>query len=136
MKKEPKKFSCNLENDVYYEIKKIADQRNESMGKVVNRILKQYCGLENIVSAQDILIANLQRVLRSELKKTENRLATLAAKSAITGATNENLTLYLLKKMQEPNIQMVKDAARKRGVAYVKQPLEEIMMAYEDEGEK
>lgn len=135
MKKEPKKFSCNLENDVYYEIKKIADQRNESMGKVVNRVLKQYCGLENTVNAQDIFTAHLQRVIRSELKKTENRLASLAAKSAITAATSENLTLYLLKKMQEPNLQMVKDAARKRGVAYVKQPLEEIMMAY-DEGEK
>lgn len=121
-----------LDDNTYLALKALAEKRNESISIVVRRILSRSLQSNTALDASDILLSTVRKAVATELRQTENRLASLSAKAAITAATAENLSAYILKQMNEPDINQVRNAARSRGVAYVREPLEKIMAAYPD----
>jgi|GEM_PF-4206397 len=126
-------LTIRLNKQNYYALKTLAEKRGESLAVVIRRFLMAGLQSEIALDAKDVLLAAVKKVLAQELRKTENRLSSLCAKAAISSASTEYLAAYILKNMDEPNLQNVRDACRKRGVVYVKEPLERIMQAYEDE---
>lgn len=128
-------LTIRINNDIYIALKALADKRGESMAVVTRRILSQSLQSNSALDATDILLSTVRKAVALELRQTENRLASICAKTAITSATTENLVTYMLKSYNEPNLQTVRSAARKRGVAYIREPLEQIMEAYSGEEE-
>ena len=124
-----------LDEPTHLALRAMADKRGESMSVVTRRILSKSLQSNSALDATDILLSTVRKAVAQELRQTENRLANICAKAAIASASTENLATYVLKNMKEPNFQMVRDAARKRGVAYIREPLEQIMQAYSEESD-
>ena len=121
-----KRINIRVDDTTFKLLENLASKRGESISSVARRILSSNLQQEVALSAQDVLISTVRKAIKQELKQTENRLASLSAKSAISAATSENLSSYILKILNEPNIQGVRDACRKRAVAYIREPLEQI----------
>lgn len=124
-----RRITIRVDKTTYQLLETLASKRGESLSVVARRILDNNLQSEVAVDAQDVLVSVVRKAVSLELRQSENRLASLSAKAAITSASNENLSSYILKLLNEPNLQGVRDACRKRGVAYVKEPLEQIMQA-------
>ena len=121
-----KRINIRVDDTTFKLLENLASKRGESISSVARRILSSNLQQEVALSAQDVLISTVRKAIKQELKQTENRLASLSAKSAISAATSENLSSYILKILNEPNLQAVRDACRKRAVAYIREPLEQI----------
>jgi uncharacterized protein (DUF1778 family) len=121
-----KRINIRVDDATFKLLENLASKRGESISSVARRILSSNLQQEVALSAQDVLISTMRKAIKQELKQTENRLASLSAKSAISAATSENLSSYLLKLLNEPNVTGVRDACRKRAVAYIREPLEQI----------
>lgn len=134
-KRITRKITVHLDEKTYQLLTTIAGKRDESRSKVARRILSQ--NLENQVAldVQDVLVLAVRKAVAQELRQTENRLANLVSKTAITSASTENLVSRALVLLKEPDVSGVRTACRKRGVAFVREPLERIMKAYENEVE-
>jgi negative regulator of replication initiation len=128
-----KKMTIHIDNETYQLLVTLADKRGESISKIVRRILYENLESQVALEAQDALLSITRKAVARELRIVEDRLASLSAKAAITSASTENLVSYVLKLLYEPNIPGVRDACRKRGVAYVREPLNQIMQAYSSE---
>ena len=136
MGNKSEKITVRLDKDTYQRLTAMANKQDESISHFTRRALSQYLGTQEAIDAQDVLLSTTRKAIALELRQTENRLASLASKAAITSATAENLVSYVLKLLHEPNIPGVRDACRKRGVAYVREPLNQIMQAYSSEEDK
>jgi len=126
-----RRITIRVDDTTYQLLETLASKRGEPLSVVARRILDNNLQSEVALDAQDVLISTVRKAVALELRQTENRLASLSAKAAITSASTENLAAYIIQKMNEPNVQGVKDACRKRGVAYIKEPLEQIIQAAE-----
>lgn len=126
-------LTIRLNDKTYDALKALSNKRGESMAAVARRILATNLDIEIALDASDALSGIVRKVVANELRKTENRLASICTKTAISSATTENLTTYIINQMNVPNLSIVRDAARKRGVAYIREPLDQIMQAYSDE---
>lgn len=130
-----KKITIRVPEDDYQIIQINAAKNGETISYYLRKIISREIKSDAALTNQDALITAVRKAIRLELKNTENRLASLAAKTAITSATTENLVAYIVKHQSEHNLQEVRNACRKRGVAYVREPLEKIMQAYDEGGD-
>ena len=125
------RITLRLDDTTNQMLEALAAKRGESVSEVARRILTKNLQSEIALDAQDVLIAAVRKAIAAELRQTENRLASLSAKAAISASTAEYIASYITKLCGEPNVQGVRDTCRKRAVAYVKEPLEQIMAAGE-----
>lgn len=130
-----KKITIRVPEDDYQIIQINAAKNGETISYYLRKIISREIKSDAALTNQDALITAVRKAIRLELKNTENRLASLAAKTAITSATTENLVAYIVKHQSEHNLQEVRNASRRRGVAYVREPLEKIMQAYDEGGD-
>lgn len=129
-------ITVRVDEGTYKLLTNMANRRNESISRVTRRVITQSLQTEVATDAQDALVSIVRKAIALELRKTENRLASLSSKAAITSASTENLVSYVLKLLHEPNITGVREACRKRGVAYIREPLNQIMQAFPSESEE
>lgn len=132
-KKNFRQFTVRLDDQTYQQLKVHAVNRGESMAEIARRLLTESLQTDNAVTSQNVLLSLVRAAVGKELRRTENRLANLSSKAAISAAAAENLLVYMLRIMNEPNFVAVRGECRKRGVAYVREPLEQIMQAYGDD---
>lgn len=133
-KKNLHQFTLRLDDQTYRQLKVHAVNRGESMAEVARRLLIGSLQTDNAVSSQNVLLPLVREAISKELRRSENRLANLSSKAAISAMTSENLLVYILKKyMNEPNFIAVQGACKKKGVAYSREPLEKIIQAYGDD---
>ncbi len=132
-KKNLHQFTVRLDDQTYQQLKVHAVNRGESMAEIARRLLTESLQTDNAVTSQNVLLSLVRAAVGKELRRTENRLANLSSKAAISAAAAENLLVYMLRIMNEPNFVAVRGECRKRGVAYVREPLEQIMQAYGDD---
>lgn len=125
-----RRITIRVDDTTYQLLETLASKRGEPLAVVARRILDNNLQSEVALDAQDVLISTVRKAVASELRQTENRLASLSSKAAISAAATENLVVYMLKFLKEPNFMAVRDQCKKRGVAYVREPLEQIMQAY------
>jgi len=128
-----RKVSIRLDDTIYQLLVVTAKKRGEPVSAVARRILTDSLQATTISDAQDLLLSHVRKAIRLELRSIENRLASLTAKAAISSASAENLVSRVLVLLKEPNISGVRDVCRKRGVAYIREPLDQIIQAYESE---
>lgn len=119
-------------SDEVYQILKLQSEKNQtSIAQICKKIIEQETRKEHALTAQDILLATMRKAIRLELKVTENRIANLSAKSAITSATCENISYLILKNQNQQNPSQVRDMARKRAVAYLRENLNDLINLYQ-----
>lgn len=128
-----RQVTIRLDEPTYFALKVMAEKRGESMTVVARRILSASMQSNNALDASDILITTVRKAVARELRQTENRLGSICAKAAIASASNEVLSTRVLKLLNEPNLLAVRDEARKRGVAFIREPLDQIMKAYQED---
>lgn len=132
-KKNLHQFTVRLDDQTYQQLKVHAVNRGESMAEIARRLLVESLQTDNAVTSQNVLLSLVRAAVGKELRRTENRLANLSSKAAISAAAAENILVYMLRLLNEPNFVAVRGECRKRGVAYVREPLEQIMQAYGDD---
>ena len=123
-------FTIRVDDQTYRQLKVHAVNRGESMAEVTRRLLVNALQTDSLTTSQDTLLALIRIAIAKELRRSENRLANLSSQAAISATTTENLMVYMLKNMNEPNFMAVRGECRKRGVAYIREPLEQIVQAY------
>lgn len=131
-----RRITIRIDDTTYQLLETLANKRGEPLSVIARRILDNNLQSEVALDAQDVLITAVRKAVASELRQTENRLANLSSKAAISAAATENLVVYMLKFLKEPNFMAVRDQCKKRGVAYVREPLEQIMQAYGEQKEQ
>ncbi|HBQ26670.1 MAG TPA: hypothetical protein DD791_09795 [Syntrophomonas sp.] len=130
------RLSIRVDQKTYNLLQTQAARRGESMSRVARRILQNNLQSEAAVDSQEVLLSVVRTAIAKELRRSENRLASISSKAAISAAATENLMVYMLKIMNEPNFKAIRGECRKRGVAYVREPLEQIMQAYGEHKER
>lgn len=125
-----KRITIRLSDTTYQMLANFASKRGEPVAQAARRILAHNLENETALDAQDVLVLAVRKAIAQEMRRTETRLANLASKTAITSASTENLVSRLLVLLNEPDVPGVRNACRKRGVAFVREPLEQIMQAY------
>ncbi|MEI4908303.1 hypothetical protein Q8G40_29925, partial [Klebsiella pneumoniae] len=73
----------------------------------------------------DTLTPLLRRIIKEEFKVSENRMAKIMAKTANAAATTMYMTYQALRDLGTRDMPKIYEAARKKGVAFVKTPLDE-----------
>lgn len=126
-----KLLQTRVDSKVFNLFKEITAQKGMSTSEYLRRLVNREIKNDAALSSQDQLTAAVRKAIRLELKTTENRLANLAAKSVITSATAERISYLILKNQNHPNASMVRDLARKKAVAYLRENLNEILETYE-----
>lgn len=133
MTEKQHRINIRIDQETYNLLKTQSARRGESMSQIARRMLAGNLQSESALDSQDALITAVRKAISQELRRTENRLANLASKTAITSASTENLVSRALVLLNEPDVSGIRTACRKRGVAFVREPLEQIMQAYEEE---
>jgi 2-iminoacetate synthase ThiH len=106
----------------------LAGSRKEPLASNVRRIL--IAGLNTEIAEQglEIVTASVRKVIRSELKSTENRLAALGAKASISAGISEHMLTTLFERSIAGDVpekrrqaKAIHDEARKKAVSGLKQ---------------
>ena len=118
-----KRINIRVDDTTFKLLENLASKRGESISSVARRILSSNLQQEVALSAQDVLISTVRKAIKQELKQTENRLASLSAKSAISAATSENLSSYLLRVNEQI---LGKRRLPEAGGGLYREPLEQI----------
>jgi len=124
-------IKVRLDSKNYNLLRNLTAQKGESISYYVRKLILNEIRNESALNAQDALTAAVRKAINLELKTTENRLANLAAKGAITAATAENLVYLVLKNQNQQNPQLARGLARKRAVAYLRENLDQLLELYD-----
>ena len=76
----------------------------------------------------DTLTPILRKLIKEEFKVSENRIAKIVSKSANAAATAMYMCYQVLASLGTKNMPTIYEAARKKGVNFVKTPLDELMI--------
>jgi hypothetical protein len=107
-------------DDLYNAVKGIAAQKGVTMADVCRELLEEAIGRQQGEQSQDYLLALVKRAVREEIKPTEERLAKISAKNAITSGTSMCMSMQVLEETGY-NTQEVYTKARKKAVALLKE---------------
>lgn len=119
------RVNVTMELDCHKELAKLATKRNCTIPEVIREFIDE--GMSNNYAIDNIdLITNIIREqLKVLLDPAVNRIAALTSKTCVQSATAAYLTAEAINRFVPPENRMdVKDAydaARKKGVAYVKE---------------
>lgn len=119
-----KRIYPTLELEQFEQLEKLAAKRGITVPDLVREFIEQ--GLTNNYCVENIdLITNILRTqLNDILKPAVDRMAALSSKAAVQSATAAYLTAETIAKFVPDELQEdyleVYEAARKKGVAYVK----------------
>jgi len=122
--KDRKRINLTLEMNTFKEVEKLASKRGDSAQDVMREFISQglcnnYC-VENI----DLIMDIMRTQLISIIDPAVNRMAALSSKAAVQSATAAYLTAETIAKFvpveRQEEFLDTYEAARKKGVAYVK----------------
>jgi hypothetical protein len=107
----------------------LAGIRRETASSVIRQILATGLNTEIAEQSLETVTAAVRKVIRAELKSTENRLAALGAKASISAGTSEHMLTTLFERSISGDIsekrrqaKAIHDEARKSAVSGLKQP--------------
>ncbi|MBO8129274.1 MAG: hypothetical protein H0Z39_08775 [Peptococcaceae bacterium] len=115
-----KEIHLRVEDDLHKQLKAFAKQRGEPMAVVVRRLLRSALANQAAVDAVDVVSVAVRKVIRAELKPTENRMAKLAAKAAIAAATAMYLNTQTIEDLGKRDALDLYRRARVKAVAYLR----------------
>jgi negative regulator of replication initiation len=107
-------------------ISAIAVRRGETKAEVIRRLLRKGVEEENAKDSIDPVAIAVRKAMADVLRPVEERLAKINAKSAIAAATVQYMTMQLYHDMGKDAMALYEEA-RKRAVAFVKLPHDELV---------
>lgn len=100
------------------------------------RLLRKAALAEIAENSLDAITPVIRRVMKEELKVTENRLASITAKTSIAAATSMYLNYQVLGLVGIENPKALYEAARKKAVGFTRVPLDELHTEVMDENKR
>jgi len=107
----------------------LASIRRETASSVIRKILAAGLNAEIAEQSLETVTSAVRKVIRAELKSTENRLAALGAKASIAAGTSEHMLTTLFERSiagdtsgKQRQAKEIHDDARKKAVSGLKQP--------------
>ena len=124
MKKEIKALTIRMDVDNYNTLQILSNQKGEPVAVLTRRIIEEYLAKNSAVEGLDIISTAIRKVIRSELKPTEDRMAKLAAKTAISSATSMFMNYFVVKEAPlglKISSKEVYEQSRIKAVAYLRE---------------
>ena len=118
-----------LDKAIVDKINTLAGIRNATAASIIRQILST--GLDTEIAEQSLeaITSVIRKVIRSELKGTENRLASLGAKTSIAAGTSEHMLTVLFERSisgevseKQRQAKTIHEDARRKAVISLKQP--------------
>jgi len=116
-----KKITVYLSEDTYEVLNNLSSRREESMSLIARKILEKRLKEESAQDGIDAVTEAVRKAMRDVLKPTEDRLAKLSAKTAVTAATAMYLNVQTIADMGKNDVVELYQEARKKAVAYLKE---------------
>lgn len=118
-----KEVHWRLEDELYGMLKAEAVKRDDSMNEVARRLLRKALAGESANDAMDEVAAVLTKVIRRELKPTEERLAKINAKTSIAAATSMYLNYFVIGYLKglPTTPKEIWEEARKKALAFLRE---------------
>lgn len=105
-----------------------ARKGEKNLADTCRRLLHDACKREGLEDGIDTLTPIIRKLIKEEFKVSENRIAKIVAKSANAAATTMYMCYQVLASLGTKNMPAIYQAARVKGVNFVKTPLEEMIM--------
>ncbi|MCX7884570.1 MAG: ribbon-helix-helix protein, CopG family [Caloramator sp.] len=121
-----RRLNFYLDEEIYNKLKALACENETSIAEIARRILSEGLSIEHANKGVDALTQTIRRVIRDELKPVENRMAKLSAKAAVASASSMYLNVQAIADMGKNDAVEIYDKARKKAVAYVRMPADEM----------
>ena len=124
LREDRERINVTFDIETYNQIKLIAQKENRSMSDLVRDWTMQ--GLNGVLTHNnlDVLTPIIRDQLKSIIKPTEERLASLSAKTCVQAGAAAYLTAEtiatLLPIQEQKEFEEVYNAARKKAVAYMR----------------
>lgn len=115
-----------LEVELEKQITLLAEKRGESKAELCRRLLKKAVEQELASEGIDEIYISVRQAMQDVLKPVEERLAKINAKTAIAAATAMYTNAEVLGQMGK-NIKEIHERSRKKAVAFVKTPNDQLM---------
>ncbi|WP_227766344.1 hypothetical protein [Zhaonella formicivorans] len=97
----------------------LASAEQKSKSEVVRNILEHYTAENAAENSLDLVSETIRKVIKSELRRTEDRLAKIAAKNTIAAATAMYLNTLAIEDCGKRNAIEFYKEARKKAVAFL-----------------
>ncbi|MEB8638356.1 hypothetical protein P4H32_32540 [Bacillus cereus] len=105
-----------------------ARKGEKNLADTCRRLLHDACKREGLEDGIDTLTPIIRKLIKEEFKVSENRIAKIVAKSANAAATTMYMCYQVLASLGTKNMPAIYQAARVKGVNFVKTPLDEMIM--------
>ncbi|MCP1312100.1 ribbon-helix-helix domain-containing protein [Paenibacillus tyrfis] len=115
-----------LEKDLDDQLSALAIRRGESKAELCRRLLRQAVAQETAKDGIDPILVAVRQAMADVLKPAEERLAKINAKTAIAAATGMYMNMQVYEEFGKDS-KALYEAARKKAVAFVKQPNDQLM---------
>lgn len=97
----------------------LASAQRKSKSEVIRNILHKATCENAAEDSLDLISETIRLVIRSELRRTEDRLAKIAAKNTIAAATSMYLNTIVIEDLGKRNAIEFYKVARKKAVAFL-----------------
>lgn len=108
-----------VSDELNRKINALAAAEGTSKAEVIRRILYQHTAENAAEESLDVVAETVRRVIRAELKRSEDRLAKIGVKNTLAAATSMFLNLAALDGSGKNSAEWYK-AARKKAVSYLR----------------
>lgn len=115
-----------LDKDLDDQLSALAVRRGETKAELCRRLLRKAVAQELAEDAIDPILAAVRQAMGDVLKPVEERLAKINAKTAIAAATSMYMEMQVYSDLGK-DARPLYEAARKKAVAFVKTPNDQLM---------
>lgn len=115
-----------LDKELDDQLNALAVRRGESKAELCRKLLRQAVAQESAQDAIDPLLVAIRQAMGDVMKPHVERLAKINAKTAVSAATSMYMNTQVYEEFGK-DARTLYEAARKRAVAFVKQPNDEWM---------
>jgi hypothetical protein len=127
-KKYPVILNMAISREMQTDLSAMAAKKNMPVAELVRYLLATSLSEEAASNGQTVIRQAVRAEIRLELKRVENRLATLGAKACIAASTTENMMVTLFERSiqgdtseKKRQAKEIHDNARKKAVSSLKQ---------------
>lgn len=118
MAKKPE-LRIYISHELDKQLRALAEADGRHRATIVREILQNHVAKNNAVDGLDVVAETVRRVIRAELKRSEDRLAKIGVKNTLAAATSMFLNLAALDGSGKNSAEWYK-AARKKAVSYLR----------------
>lgn len=114
------KLQFRVEPELERQIRALATRRDEDIADLCRRILREGVARESLEDGADMVAKIVRQTMREVLKPTEERLAKISAKNAITSGTAMWMNMQVIQELGYDSHDIY-NKARKKSVAHLQE---------------